>query len=425
MPQKSTQKSGAGGTRKRKSSASFSVNWYKILGVRSNATPKSIKTAYIAKVKEFPPEQHPEEFQRIRAAYDVLRDPVKRAEYDFARKYGDSLDSILQAAEEALVQGKLEQAEELVGKALERAPDHINALITRSIIHLMKDQFEQFEQVWARLDQLTESDRDRVSSGMVKARILIDFDREEEALAVMRRLDERCRKLRKHYAYFYAQILDQNGRDEEAWKLMEETEAELVGEPPEDLLTFYIQWTKAMLYLQKKQFWDKVKHRFRSFLKSLIEPADKMMAVEALLDDAASFSERGAYKEAAIFVELAYFIDPRNPEVLTLRREIQEGSRLFEEIQRLHRDRSIFPAVSIKALELFTRRSGLDLLFPATLDMIPPNILDEIGGEKAAHGFFAAGIRKLRSKYPIVYKAFQDEWEEMYENSAPSTQLDR
>lgn len=50
-----------------------------VLGVTENASDDEIRAAYLEKVKQYPPEQAPEEFERIRDAYETLRDPRKRA----------------------------------------------------------------------------------------------------------------------------------------------------------------------------------------------------------------------------------------------------------------------------------------------------------------------------------------------------------
>jgi curved DNA-binding protein CbpA len=55
------------------------MNANTILGVPENASDEDIRAAYLGKVKEFPPDRCPEEFERIRDAYDTLRDPRKRA----------------------------------------------------------------------------------------------------------------------------------------------------------------------------------------------------------------------------------------------------------------------------------------------------------------------------------------------------------
>jgi curved DNA-binding protein CbpA len=49
-----------------------------ILGVAPNATEEEIRAAYLQKVREHPPETSPEEFERIRDAWETLRDPRRR-----------------------------------------------------------------------------------------------------------------------------------------------------------------------------------------------------------------------------------------------------------------------------------------------------------------------------------------------------------
>lgn len=50
-----------------------------VLGVSENASDDEIRAAYLEKVKQYPPERAPEEFERVRDAYETLRDPRKRA----------------------------------------------------------------------------------------------------------------------------------------------------------------------------------------------------------------------------------------------------------------------------------------------------------------------------------------------------------
>jgi len=49
-----------------------------VLGVTQDAGEEEIRTAYVRKVKEHPPDRSPEEFERIRDAYASLRDPRRR-----------------------------------------------------------------------------------------------------------------------------------------------------------------------------------------------------------------------------------------------------------------------------------------------------------------------------------------------------------
>jgi curved DNA-binding protein CbpA len=49
-----------------------------VLGVSQDAGEEEIRAAYVRKVKEHPPDRSPEEFERVRDAYDSLRDPRRR-----------------------------------------------------------------------------------------------------------------------------------------------------------------------------------------------------------------------------------------------------------------------------------------------------------------------------------------------------------
>lgn len=66
-------------------------DYYKIMGVSEDASDKDIKLAYRKLARKYHPdiskESHAEErFKEMGEAYEVLRDPVKRAEYDNYRK---------------------------------------------------------------------------------------------------------------------------------------------------------------------------------------------------------------------------------------------------------------------------------------------------------------------------------------------------
>lgn len=51
----------------------------KVLGVAPGADDAAIRAAYLRLVRQFPPESGGSHFERIRDAYDVLRNPRRRA----------------------------------------------------------------------------------------------------------------------------------------------------------------------------------------------------------------------------------------------------------------------------------------------------------------------------------------------------------
>jgi curved DNA-binding protein CbpA len=53
---------------------------FEILGLAQGAGDDEIRKRYLQLVREFPPDRAPERFAAVRAAYDTLRDPVRRLE---------------------------------------------------------------------------------------------------------------------------------------------------------------------------------------------------------------------------------------------------------------------------------------------------------------------------------------------------------
>jgi molecular chaperone DnaJ len=72
----------------------FEKDYYQVLGVAKDASPKEITKAYRKLARELHPDKNPgdslaeERFKELSAAYDVLGDATKRAEYDEIRSLG-------------------------------------------------------------------------------------------------------------------------------------------------------------------------------------------------------------------------------------------------------------------------------------------------------------------------------------------------
>src|SRR5947208_6805414 len=49
-----------------------------VLGIPPEAGDEEIRAAYLRKVKEYPPDRSPHDFERVRDAYEMLKDPRRR-----------------------------------------------------------------------------------------------------------------------------------------------------------------------------------------------------------------------------------------------------------------------------------------------------------------------------------------------------------
>lgn len=75
--------SGVAGLRRRDLAPDLtSSDPYAVLGLKRNASAREIKRTYFDLVREYPPEEQPESFKLIRAAYEKLRTGKVKAETD-------------------------------------------------------------------------------------------------------------------------------------------------------------------------------------------------------------------------------------------------------------------------------------------------------------------------------------------------------
>lgn len=74
---------------------------YELLQLNKDADQKEIKDAYIAMLRKYPPEKSPEMFKSIRDAYEILIDPITRAEYDAYSQYKDEIEKLDKLGTEA------------------------------------------------------------------------------------------------------------------------------------------------------------------------------------------------------------------------------------------------------------------------------------------------------------------------------------
>lgn len=388
-------------------------NLYKILGVRANATPETIRKSYIESVKRFPPETHPEEFQQVRRAYETLRDPDRRSEYDLMRKYGGQIEAIMEEAFELMEAERWEKAAGLLRKALELAPHDLRVRLAlgQALLELGDDQAFR-EQFQAAYEQAPPDRKIRVLA--IQAKILLDEERPEEALVIL----EDARRLHPEQSHLLQwlclEVYRELDREDELWDLVQSMLPAPEEQTPEQIDVFVI-YINTLIDLEKWSAWSSVQARVRKFLKSIDDEDDRLMAVAALKNEHDEHFEAGFFRAAEIFIDLAYYIDSKNPLLQRQRRETQEMARVEKEIDRMSRDQNQFPLVHIYAFEWFYEGYLPPELLHFLRDQAPPDLWDEL---QEMDEELAAGIVHLRKRYPLTYRRFQERWDEMFKERA-------
>lgn len=157
-------------------------NHYQVLGIDRTADARAVKKAYFALVRKFTPEKNPDEFQRIRAAYEVLSDPVQRERYDAAEKgfgeYDETVATRLRAIEEATRTSDDAMVHDML-RALLR--DHPNVTVARENLALSLLRTGDAAGAYAELEHLVEAAPENARYAFHRGIALARLDRKGDA----------------------------------------------------------------------------------------------------------------------------------------------------------------------------------------------------------------------------------------------------
>jgi tetratricopeptide (TPR) repeat protein len=98
-------------------------NHYEVLGIPNTATDDEIKRAYFGMVRKYQPDRFPDEFKEIRAAYEILMDGKKRADYDAIGGLPVSVRPLFHEAQRFDRLGRSDRAAELYRTILKDHPE--------------------------------------------------------------------------------------------------------------------------------------------------------------------------------------------------------------------------------------------------------------------------------------------------------------
>ena len=100
------------------------INYYTLLGVDPRADGQTVKQAYLSKVKEWHPDKNPdraeeaeEKTKTLNLAYDILKDPERRKNYDRMLRYTRGKDFNEYINDES-IQDKIDKAYPALKSAL-------------------------------------------------------------------------------------------------------------------------------------------------------------------------------------------------------------------------------------------------------------------------------------------------------------------
>lgn len=97
-------------------------NYYELLEVESEASQAEIRKAYARKLREYPVEQYPEIFQKIREAYETLSSEQEREKYDKSIRHDGKYTHTLGRAERLITERQYSLALTVLSDLLREFP---------------------------------------------------------------------------------------------------------------------------------------------------------------------------------------------------------------------------------------------------------------------------------------------------------------
>lgn len=387
-------------------------NYYKILGTTANISNRRIKEKYIQAVKEHPPETDPEGFEKVRRAYETLKNPEKRKQYDLMRKYGGRVDKLLDKAWSAIDEEDYRKATELLQQAAKIDPDNLAVTINLMMITGMDGNFTEMEQQFDKAIDNMEDSEEKIYLYLTKARMFSEFDDDDKALAA---LEEGRKKFPDHVSQFsiaYSSTLAKNGQLDEAWEVINAEIPSEEEETPEDIHKF-IAWVNCALHTDRWSVTSKIQSRFRKFLKNLTDEEDKQMAADELSGELWEMYESADFREAAFYAKLLKVVeDYTDQETKGIMGDAKDLARIQKETDRVQHDEDMFPLVSMHIFEFFYGEFlPEEKISMMMAEVLPQSFADEMKEYKEE---YAAGIIRLRKKYPLLYKRYKTEWDNLF-----------
>ena len=386
-------------------------DYYAVLGVAPNATAEMIKQKYLENVRKYPPEKYPEEFKALRSAYDTLRDPESRRQYEVLFKYGETVEDLLrEAAQQKRHKTGTAKAKNLLQRALAIAPQHRQARLNLARLYLHIGSMVEFELEFAELKKLASPD-EWPDLWEKKIQMLCEEDMAYIAYNDLQiEISRNPYSLGQRWEMFFEVYESMDITDE----LLDEITncIRAITQPVADDLYYYIAWINVTISRYMERETSKAQAAAQKFLRNFRHQPSSQQMIAMLTAECQKWRDDEAFDEARIFADLAHSLDKNNRTLQALCRDIQTICELIKAFDKAEDDYELFPLVLIEAIKLCAEEFQIELRdWHYHIEMIPPEILERMQARDEAYG---AGILHLKKKYPVIYRRYQSHWDALF-----------
>lgn len=382
-------------------------DYYKILGTTAKAGPEKIKERYFEKLREFPPETHPEEFQQIRKAYETLKNPDERRKYDILRKFGPKIEKEMNNAMIQVMTGNDKAAHKTLSKIIEMDPDNVQGYLIKAELYLEQNNLADFEIYFQKaIDKLkTEEGADLA---FLKIALLAEHGYMEAAQKEIVCSKERYPASATQFDQISIRVYRGLRDYENLWQITSKLVPPIKESQP-DHIYLMIDWLIAGLELEKKKEISHIISRMKKLLRLIEDQEERDYLTSVFVDEYCGYHDVGRFEDAMAFIELALFIDKNDKELQALKKELVPLVALDATIRRLDCDCYLIPYLKVVALKHFYESFDIE-----PEEGFSADYYQTIAEYKDCNEEIAWGIMQIKKRYPAVYKAFQSDWEALF-----------
>lgn len=120
-----------------------STDYYERLDIQENASQDTIKSGFFALVREYPPQRNPDDYKLIREAYDILKNPKTREDYDSRRKFGPEIENLNEQLDQANESSDWNKSEVILKKLINLQPKNSLLRLNLGRVYMSLDSYDK------------------------------------------------------------------------------------------------------------------------------------------------------------------------------------------------------------------------------------------------------------------------------------------
>lgn len=379
-------------------------NLYDILGINLEADEKEIKKAYVTMIRKYPPEKAPEEFKKIRKAFDVLINPNSRAEYTARLQYGSDIEELEKVANEAIDNGDYDLAINQYKKILIIEPTMSFAKNSLALALIYNGQADEgIEQL---LDLVRENPKNSSYLGNLAYAYKQneDFDKAEENFIKALELDSTNERNLSTFMDIYI-------NKEEYGKAVQYLKKGIENNSTEDFREFIYYYEIVRIHTHDDD---------TEAIKETIDQVIKVMPEDEELKDyicwrfynlANDLYKSSIFNLAAVITEKIMKLDEENRSIINLYEECIELNHLVQEFGRLDNDSRIIRELKHPIFCYLYRFRFSNKKFEENVEGNLKDINEKISLDRKS---MAKYIKIFIKEYPDLYVLKKELYDDLY-----------